>query len=261
MKVKILRYDPESKKAGYDVFEVEPETGMTVLDALFVIQNTLDDSLAFRYACRGAICGSCAMLINRVPRLACRSQIAGLLDSTDHVELKPYPAIENGEAWDEREEVLVEPLPHLPVIKDLVVDMTGFFEFYRAVEPVLKPAGTAPEREHRMEARAVEELEKYTNCILCAACVGSCPVNAKSKGYRGPAALAKLYRFHLDPRETPDDSRLLQANDAHGWWGCEFHTNCRRVCPKEVPPNLGIGAARRRLAETGKEPPEFKKGK
>jgi succinate dehydrogenase/fumarate reductase iron-sulfur protein len=260
MKLKIFRYDPETESKRYDTFDIETEPGMTVLDALFFVQDTLDDSVAFRYSCRGAVCGSCAMLINRVPRLACRTQVGRLLDGTDTVELKPYPAIEGGEQWDPAGEVLVEPLPHLPVIKDLVVDMTRFFEFYRAVEPVLKPAAQAPEREYRMEHEAVKELDHYTNCILCGACLGACPVNSKSPAYLGPAALAKLRRFHIDPREAQDDSRLLLANDRTGWWGCEFHTNCKRVCPKGVSPNLGIGGARRRLTETGNVPPDAKQG-
>jgi succinate dehydrogenase / fumarate reductase iron-sulfur subunit len=275
MRVKVKRYDPETGREGYDTFDIEFETGMTVLDALFVIQNKHDDSLAFRYACRGAICGSCAMLINKVPRLACRTQVARLLDGSDSVELKPYPAIEPGPdgggdrsedaedrseiaavEWNPSDEILVEPLPHHKVLKDLVVDIEKFFCLYRAVEPALKPAGEIPEREFRMEADAVKELEDYTNCILCGACVGACPVNSRTGEYLGPAALAKLYRFHIDPREADDDSRLLLANCAEGWWGCEFHTNCMRVCPKKVKPNVGIGNARRRLGEIGKEPME-----
>jgi succinate dehydrogenase / fumarate reductase iron-sulfur subunit len=255
MKFKVLRYDPESGEQCYDTFDVTSEPGMTVLDALFAVQSEQDDSLAFRYACRGAICGSCAMLINKVPRLACRTQVARLLDGSDRVELKPYPAIEGGEKWDPAEEILVEPLPHLRVLKDLVVDMDKFFEFYRAVEPVLRPAGEVPEREYRMGQDTVKELEKYTNCILCGSCVGSCPVNSRVAEYLGPAALAKLYRFHIDTREAGDDSRLLQADNPSGWWACEFHANCKRVCPKGVPPNIAIGGARRRLAEIGRTPP------
>jgi succinate dehydrogenase / fumarate reductase iron-sulfur subunit len=259
MRLKVFRFDPETGKRGYDVFEVEPEQGTTVLDALFAVQDSLDDSLSFRYSCRGAICGSCAMLINKVPRLACKTQVTRLLEGSDKVALKPYPAIEGGEGWDPSLEVIVEPLPHLGVIKDLVVDMEKFFDFYRSIEPVLTPAGAAPEREHLVEREAVKELERYTNCILCGACVGSCPVNSRSGTYLGPAALAKLYRFHIDPREARDDSRLVQANTASGWWGCEFHANCMRVCPKGVPPNLAIGSARRRLIEIDLIPPEFKK--
>jgi succinate dehydrogenase / fumarate reductase iron-sulfur subunit len=270
MKVKVKRFDPETGRSGYDTFDIEPVAGMTVLDALFVIQNEHDDSLSFRYACRGAICGSCAMLINKVPRLACRTQVARLLDGSDTVELKPYPAIESGperagdesasegegeDTSDPAGEILVEPLPHHKVLKDLVVDIGKFFCLYRAVEPALKPAGEVPEREFRMDTAAVRELEKYTNCILCGSCVGACPVNSKTGEYLGPAVLAKLYRFHIDPREADDDSRLLMANCTEGWWGCEFHTNCMRVCPKMVKPNVAIGSARRRLTEIGREPP------
>jgi succinate dehydrogenase / fumarate reductase iron-sulfur subunit len=256
MRLKILRFDPSGGERRYDTFEITPVPGMTVLDALFVVQNDIDDSLAFRYACRGAVCGSCAMLVNRVPRLACRTQIARLLDGGARVELKPYPAITGGEPWDETAEILVEPLPHLRVLKDLVVSMDRFFDFYRAVEPVLKPAGKAPEREYRMDRDAVARLEQYTNCILCGACVGACPVNAGNAEYLGPAALAKLYRFHMDTREAADDSRLLLADKPSGWWACEFHANCKSVCPKGVPPNLAIGSARRRLVEIGRQPPE-----
>lgn len=261
MRLKVRRYDPATGMERYDTFEVDPKPGMSVLDALFAAQENLDDSIAFRYSCRGAICGSCAMLINKVPRLACRTQVSALIEGTDRVELKPYPAIEGGEAWDPRREILVEPLPHLPVLKDLVVDMKRFFDYYRAVEPVLKPAGQVPEREYRMEQKAVRELEKYTNCILCGACFGACPVNAGDPDYLGPAALAKLYRFHIDPREAGDDSRLVLADKPSGWWGCRFHTNCKRVCPKGVPPNLAIGSARRRLTETGKSSPGGKEEK
>jgi succinate dehydrogenase / fumarate reductase iron-sulfur subunit len=250
MRLKIYRHDPDTDRSRYDNFEVEPRPGMTVLDALFAVQSTRDDSLAFRYSCRGAICGSCAMLINRVPRLACRTQVSDLLEGRCGVDLKPYPAIEGGQAWDQSSEILIEPLPHLKVLRDLVVDMGRFFDLYRAIEPALRPADPVPEREHRMDADAVHELEKYTNCILCATCVGACPVNSKNPGYLGPAALAKLYRFYIDPREADHGARLALAGGKTGWLGCEFHANCKRVCPKGVPPNLGIGSARRRLAES-----------
>ncbi|MGD9139941.1 MAG: succinate dehydrogenase/fumarate reductase iron-sulfur subunit [bacterium] len=258
MKLKILRFDPERNEGRYDVFEVPAVPGMSVLTALFYVQDELDDSLSLRYSCRGAVCGNCAMLINKVPRLACRTQVEALLKGPDGVDLKPYPAVRAGVEWDPENEILVEPLPHLPVIKDLVVDMTRFFEYYRAVEPVLKPAEGPGEREFIMEPSAVRKVEPYTNCILCAACFGACPVNAENPDYKGPAALAKLYRFHIDTREAPGDARLMLANEPSGWWGCEFHTNCRKVCPKQVPPNLAIGAARREITEGGKAPPDKK---
>lgn len=256
MKIKVFRYDKNAEETRYDVFEFEPQPGMTVLGGLFYIQDKFDDSLSFRYSCRGAVCGSCAMLINKVPRLACRTQLSSLLEGTDTIKLKPYPATEVKEPWNPSEEALVEPLPHLPIIKDLIVDMDKFFQFYRATQPVFKPADVPPAKERRMHPSAVKELEKFTNCVLCAACFGACPVDGKNPGYFGPAALAKLYRFHIDPRESQDDSRLLLVNNASGWWGCEFHGNCFRVCPKGVPPNFAIAHARQQLKKNGKAPME-----
>ena len=251
MKLKVFRTSPDASP-HYDTFELAAQPGATVLSLLFEARDRCDDSLAFRYSCRGAVCGSCAMLINKVPRLACRTQVEPLLAGKVGVELKPYPAIEGGEQWNAAEEILVEPLPHLPVLKDLVVDMTRFFEFLRAVQPVLQPTTGAPEREHRVEPAAVRELEHYTTCILCGACFGACPVSGESPRYLGPAALAQLYRFHIDPREARDGSRLALADKPDGWWACRFYTNCRAVCPKGVPPNLAIGRARQELGPKGR---------
>jgi succinate dehydrogenase / fumarate reductase iron-sulfur subunit len=194
------------------------------------------------------------MLINKVPRLACRTQVEPLLAGEPDVELKPYAAVEGGERWNAAKEVMVEPLPHLPVLKDLVVDMTKFYQFLRAVQPVLRPAESAPEREYRMEPTAVRELERYTNCILCGACFGACPVIGENPEYLGPAALAQLYRFHVDPREARDGLRLALADQPNGWWACRFYTNCRTVCPRGVPPNLTIGRARQELKPRNPHP-------
>jgi succinate dehydrogenase/fumarate reductase iron-sulfur protein len=254
MKLKVFRFDRESGESRYDTFEIEPSPGMTVLSALFKIQEELDDSLAFRYACRGAVCGNCAMLINKVPGLACRTRIEPLLKSEGKVKLRSFPGMEETVSWDPKNEILVEPLPSLPRIKDLIVDMDKFFEFYREVRPVFKPTSKPPEKERLMTPDAVKELEKYTNCILCAACVGSCPVSGKDEDFLGPAALAKLYRFHIDPREAGNVSRLILANSKRGWWGCEFHANCKAVCPKGVPPFEGIGRARKEIKELGMKP-------
>jgi len=256
MKLKVFRYDGAGEP-HYDMFEFDPPAGMTVLSALFHVQDRFDDSLSFRYSCRGAVCGSCAMLINKVPRLACRTQLGELLQGMDGITRKPYPAIEGGEGWDPKEEVLVEPLPHFPVQKDLIVNMDRFFEVYRSIEPVFKPADdgvTGTREERKMDPDHVPEMEHYTNCVLCAACYGSCPVSGEVPDFIGPAALAKLYRFTIDPREKHEGYRLELANSDSGWWGCQFHGNCKRVCPKGVPPNLGIGKARQKLMKMGKGP-------
>lgn len=257
MIVKVFRFGKQMKEPRYDSYSLDTEPGMSVLGALFDIQERYDDSLAFRYSCRGAACGTCAMLINKVPRLACRTQISTLLDGSAAMYLAPYPAIKRSVTYDPAHEILIEPLPHLPIIRDLVVDMTRFFAAYREIEPFFKQERAPPEHERLMDAAAVHDLETYTSCILCAACYGACPVNAREPRYIGPAALAKLFRFHIDPREAGDGSRLIIENNRSGWWGCEFHTNCTRVCPKGVPPSVAIGSAREELKRTGRAPKEM----
>jgi succinate dehydrogenase / fumarate reductase iron-sulfur subunit len=247
MIIKVLRTDPNSNKSKYDKFEIDVHSGMTVLEALFFIKDNLDESLAFRYSCRGAVCGTCAMLINKVPQLACRTQVEKLINKMDLPELASYPSIGKNEDWDIESEILVEPLPHLPIIKDLIVDMNRFFEVYREMEPVFQPTDEDPKKERAMEPEKVIDLENYTNCVLCAACYGACPVVAGDKGFKGPAALAKLYRFLADPREGREEYRLKLMDNPSGWQGCEFYTNCMRVCPKGVTPNIAIGKARAKL--------------
>jgi succinate dehydrogenase / fumarate reductase iron-sulfur subunit len=186
-----------------------------------------------------------------VPRLACRTQLAALLEGSLNLALHAYTLPGLTEPWNPANEVIVEPLPNLPVIKDLIVDMNTFFQYYRDIDPVFHPKDPDPGQERLMTPIAVKELEQYTTCILCAACFGACPVNGKDPRYLGPAALAKLYRFHIDPREQPG-TRLGLADRPDGWWACEFHTNCRKVCPKDVPPNIAIGRARQELARLKK---------
>ncbi|HMA05580.1 MAG TPA: succinate dehydrogenase/fumarate reductase iron-sulfur subunit [Methanomicrobiales archaeon] len=248
--LKVYRKGPGAAPPRYDSFDMESEPGMTVLSALFRAQE-MDETLAFRYSCRGAVCGTCAMLINKVPGLACRTQVRDLLEGKGRMTLAPYPALEVTVPWDPAREVLVEPLPHLPVIRDLIVDMSLFFEYYRFIGPVLSPGTPAPGRERPMSPAAVKEVATYANCILCGACFGACPVDGKNPRYLGPAALAALYRFRIDPREGDGASRLRRADTPDGWWACEFHANCRRVCPKGVPPNLAIGRARQELMAAG----------
>ncbi|MDP3035345.1 MAG: succinate dehydrogenase/fumarate reductase iron-sulfur subunit [Methanobacteriaceae archaeon] len=256
MKLKVFRYHEGMSAPHYDTFSLEEEPSMTVLRALFQFQEQFDDSLAFQYSCRGSVCGACAMLINKVPRLACRTQVASLLKGEQQIALSPYPALEEKVGWDPSQEVLVEPLPHFPVVKDLIVDRNAFFKSYKFMEPVIKPESIPP-KENLMDPSDLPDLELYTNCILCAACYGACPVDGENKDYLGPAALAKLYRFHIDPRDA-DNRRLEKADINNGWWACDFHGNCRQVCPKGVPPIMAIGQAQAELMEK-KEKSEDKK--
>ncbi len=227
---------------SYDDFNIKVSREMTVLDALFHIQEEIDDSLAFRYSCRGAVCGSCAILINGMPLLACKTQVSRVEELNNAYEVY-LP--QKGRAPEDG--MLLEPIPKLPVLRDLVVDWEPFFEHFEKLELQLKGSGNPPEKEYLLEKDRVRELEKYTNCISCALCWSACPVVGDVKGYPGPAALAKLYRFYLDPREPGHAGRLDFANRDFGWWACDFYTNCRKVCPKGVPPNTAIGKARNQL--------------
>jgi succinate dehydrogenase / fumarate reductase iron-sulfur subunit len=223
---KVQRFDPaKDGEPHYQEYDVNVAEGMTVLEGLLRIQVEQDSSLAFRYACRGAVCGSCAMVINGHIDLACRTQVRGL----------------------ETDTITVEPLPNLPVLKDLVVDMEPFFTKLQAVQPWLQPAGPDPERERLIDPVQWASAEPYTNCILCASCHGVCPVAERDPAYLGPAALAKHYRFLADVRDTADEERIARVDSKQGVWGCDMVWNCVEICPKGVPPTQGIGKTRARI--------------
>lgn len=223
---RIRRYDPATgNQPSKQEYNLTVSRGMTVLEALLHLQAEQDGTLAFRYACRGAVCGSCAMVINGQVDLACRTQIHSL--TTDAIRL--------------------EPLPNLRVLKDLIVDMDTFFQKNSAVHPWLQPSLPDPEGERLVDPVQWAEAEPYTNCILCASCSGVCPAAQRDPQYFGPAALAKHYRFLADIRDTADDLRLKTVDSQAGVWGCDMVGNCVEVCPKGVSPTQGIGKTRARI--------------
>jgi len=246
---RILRYAADvAEPPRFDTFRLDVPAGTTVLEALLQIQCEQDPSLAFRFSCRGAVCGSCGMTINGRCGLACRTQL-WRLSST---------------------EVIIEPLPNLDVIRDLVVDMKPFWEKYRRVRPWLHSkmeqalpatslssaqsglagASLSPDnaRERRQSPRQFRRIEQYTNCVLCACCYGSCPVLKRQPDYIGPAALAKLLRFIDDGRDQRSGEALHEVDDEQrGVWGCDTVFRCIDACPKDVRPTDGIAALRRRL--------------
>ncbi|KGK98763.1 succinate dehydrogenase [Methanococcoides methylutens] len=246
IKLKIRRQDGE--KVWYDLFEVEDKQGMNLLEALFFVQEKLDGSLTFRYSCRGAVCGSCGMLINRVPRLACKVQVSELRKEPTN-EGNSEVMIANKKTETDNNEILIEPLPNLNVIRDLVVDMNPFYNLLESVRPWLEMKNDIPEKENIIDQEMQVKLEQYTNCILCAICHGSCPVAARDRKYYGPAALAKAWRFDLDPRENESNrkERLEIVNSESGVWGCDTVYKCVAVCPKKVAPTLGINELRNRI--------------
>jgi len=221
----ILRHDATSDDPPrFQAYELKAGKRMSVLEALLKLQDEHDPSLAFRYACRGAVCGSCAMSINGKLNLACRVQLENL-----HTR-----------------RVVLEPLPRFEIVKDLVVDMDPFWERYERVRPWLHAQIPRPE-ESRMSETEREKIDQYVNCILCGLCYAACPVASSNERFTGPAALAKLYRFLADPREKRDGRTLEQENAQQGMWGCRTITRCIQVCPKNVRPTDGIEGVRRRL--------------
>lgn len=224
--IKIRRQDGD--RVWHDTFEVDETPGMTVLEALFYVQERLDGGLCFRYSCRGAVCGSCAMLIDNVSGLACRTQVSSFED-----------------------EILIEPLPNFNVIRDLVVDMEHFYDLLDQIKPWISAGENVPEGGNLMSPEVEQQIEVYTNCILCATCHGACPVAARDETYLGPAALAKAWRFFIDPRE-PEAAKLARldaVNNKSGVGGCDVVFRCTAVCPKKVTPTQGILAQRREISK------------
>jgi succinate dehydrogenase / fumarate reductase iron-sulfur subunit len=223
---KILRFDPLQDKFPYfEEFPYESPANKAVLEALMDIRNEQDCTLAFRYSCREAICGSCGMVINGKFDLACRTTV-GSLDSSL---------------------IVIEPLPNLEIQKDIIVDLEPFWKALEEIQPYLFSSGEAPERGHRIEEKEIEKIEQFTNCLLCACCYSACPVISRDERYLGPAALAKLYRFVKDPRDKRPFSNWSKVNTEGGVWDCDTVFKCNDVCPKKVRPADGIEALRRKL--------------
>jgi succinate dehydrogenase / fumarate reductase iron-sulfur subunit len=233
----VHRYDPA--KGGPDapeahwvaVYAIPYESSLTVLEGLFYIQEKLDESLSFRYCCRAAVCGSCAMYINHAYRLACQTNVRHL----------------DGDV------VTIEPMPHYPLVKDLVCDMTNFFAKYEYVKPWLIREGSPPEKEIPQAPKDRDKLDGPIDCILCGSCTSSCPSFwREEENYVGPAALLKAYRFEIDSRDQARKERLPSFDNEHGVYRCHTITNCVEACPKELNPTEGIqwlkgAAVRRRL--------------
>jgi succinate dehydrogenase / fumarate reductase iron-sulfur subunit len=210
--------------------------GATVLDSLIRIKNEQDGTLALRYSCRSAICGSCAMDINGSEKLACRTSVR--------------------REWERHGAVTVSPLRNLPVIKDLVVDMTAFWGKIRDVTPWLAAAPPNRPGSDMAQRRLPPERYRFHNvdaCIMCGACVAACTVHEVSKEFLGPAALAKADRFVADPREQPAARRrrLAALEQEHGIWDCTRCNFCVEVCPKDVKPMEAIIRLRRAAIEAG----------
>ncbi len=228
--LRIKRYDPEKGTVVWKEYRVPTHRGMTVLDALIWVKEHLDPSLSFRYSCRMGVCGSCGMVINGVPRLACQTQIAAVASKENPV-------------------VTIEPLYNFPVVRDLITDFTSFFEKHRSIMPYIirRNPKEVEEAEYEFIMTPDEHLEiyQYTLCIMCGLCYAACPVAASDPEYLGPQALAQAYRFVIDVRDEAPDKRIAVVDTEHGCHRCHFAATCSAVCPKDVDPAAAIQRLRR----------------
>jgi succinate dehydrogenase / fumarate reductase iron-sulfur subunit len=221
VKFEIYRYDPDKDERPYmQKLEVELQpTDKMLLDAIERIKSSVDDSLALRRSCREGVCGSDAMNINGKNGLAC---------TTNLLELK--------------EPIVLKPLPGLPVVRDLVVDMTQFFDQYHSIKPFLINDQPPPEKERLQTPEARDELNGLYECILCACCSTACPSFWWNPDkFVGPAGLLQAYRFIVDTRDEATGERLDNLEDPYRLFRCHTIMNCADVCPKGLNPSHAIG--------------------
>lgn len=215
---RIFRFPrPKDKTSYFDTYEIPIEKGMTVLEALYYIMETQDPTLAFRSSCRAAVCGSCAMHINGKYRLACQTQVS-----------------------DIGKVITIRPLAHLPLIKDLIVDMTVFFKNLELIKPYLINEGPFPEKEFIQSPTDRKRLDLLIDCILCGACYASCPVVGTDESYLGPHVFLKALRFIADTRDKDTNERFAVLCDKDGVYRCHTIFNCQIVCPKDLDPSQSI---------------------
>ncbi|MBQ9274597.1 MAG: succinate dehydrogenase/fumarate reductase iron-sulfur subunit [Succinivibrio sp.] len=223
MRMTVLRYRPEQdKEPFYQTFNVPYHHGTSLLEALFHIKDNFEPSLSFRWSCRMAVCGSCAMMVNNVPHLACKTF------------LRDY----------EGKEMLIEPLANFPVERDLVVDLSDLIEKIERIKPYIIPsekdAKMPLNQNFKQTPQQMEAYLQFAQCINCGCCYAACPQYRINPEFIGPAALTLLYRYNIDNRDSGKKQRLPHLNAEEGAWSCTFVGYCSEVCPKHVDPSSAI---------------------
>lgn len=217
MRFSIYRFNPETDEKPYMQnfsIDIQKYQCIMVLDVLLTIKNKFDETLTLRRSCREGVCGSDGMNINGKNRLACTTHLTSL-----------------------KEPIIIRPLPGLPVIRDLVVDMTQFYDQYDKAEPYLKNSSPAPAVERLQSPEQRAKLDGLYECILCACCSTACPSFWWNPDkYMGPAALLQAYRFIADSRDDHQEERLANLTDPYSLYRCRGIMNCVDVCPKGLNP-------------------------
>ena len=230
---RVYRWDPETPdNPRMDTYTVDRDScGPMVLDALIWIKNKIDPTLTFRRSCREGICGSCAMNLDGKNGLACTTGI-------DECSGKGSKAAK----------VAIYPLPHMPVIKDLVPDLTRFYAQHASIEPWLKTTTPAPENEWKQSKDDREKLDGLYECILCACCSTSCPSYWwNGDRYLGPAVLLQAYRWLIDSRDEATGDRLDNLEDPFRLYRCHTIMNCANACPKGLNPAKAIAEIKKMM--------------
>lgn len=230
MRFSIYRFNPETDEKPYmQDFDVDTKENacVMVLDALLYIKNNIDEKLTLRRSCREGVCGSDGMNINGKNRLACTTHLSSL-----------------------KEPVVIRPLPGLPVIRDLVVDMTQFYQQYEKAKPYLQNDEPVPATERLQSPEDRAKLDGLYECILCACCSTACPSYWWNPDkYMGPAALLQSYRFIADSRDTHTQERLADLTDPYSVFRCRGIMNCVDVCPKDLNPLKAINNIKEEMLE------------
>jgi len=226
---KIYRFDPDTaEQPRLDSYEIDMDScGPMVLDALIKIKNEIDPTLSFRRSCREGICGSCAMNIDGKNGLACIRACA-----------------------DVKRDIKIYPLPHMPVVKDLVPDLTNFYAQHASIQPWLQTVSPTPQKEWKQSHDDRAKLDGLYECILCACCSTSCPSYWwNSDRYLGPAALLQAQRWIVDSRDEATGDRLDNLEDPFRLYRCHTIMNCAKACPKHLNPAKAIAEIKRALVE------------
>jgi succinate dehydrogenase / fumarate reductase iron-sulfur subunit len=214
--LRIQRFNPAVDETPYyQDYTVEVEPRDRLLDALMKVKRFQDGSLGFRKSCAHGVCGSDAMRINGKNGLACKTLIQDITEKSGQT-------------------ITIEPLDHLPVQRDLIVDQDDFFDKYKMVKPYLINDEPVEEKERLQSQEERMVFDDTTNCILCASCYSACPVLSDNSAFFGPAALVQGFRFLADSRDGARDERLTILDNENGVWPCENHFECTRACPRSI---------------------------
>ena len=228
--LRIQRYNPEVDEAPYlQDFDAEALPTDRVLSVLMYLKDHVDGSLAFRRSCAHGVCGSDAMVINGQERLACKTLVQDVADHDGAV-------------------IQLEPLKHLTLLRDLIVEQDEFFYRWRKVQPFLINHGPVAEKERvqTQEERAL--FDDPTKCILCASCFSACPIlDGENVQFIGPAASAQAARFLFDSRDQGFEDRLEVLDDPDGLWACDNRFQCTRVCPRGIKITRSINLTKREI--------------